>query len=85
MPRTIQETLTVQIDDIDEDYPHQFDDYRLLKLRKDLVAFIYRFVSQGTDSPAEEAVVRLGVACDLFHSVNAQAEAELLRERLMRR
>lgn len=84
----IEETLSIEIlevVEVEEDYPGQQDDYRLQRLREGLTSFVRRFAVEHTESPGEEAVLILGVARDIFESVNSAAAMRLLRERLLRK
>jgi len=69
----ITETLTVEILEIEEDYPGQADDYRMQRLREALCGFVRRFAGDHTGSPAEDAILTLAVAADILQSLNSQA------------
>jgi hypothetical protein len=81
----IRETLEIEIREFEDFYYRgEAEEYRMNRLRQALGEFVRRFAATYTGSEAECDVLTLGIARDIFESVNNRAVAEWLKERLTR-
>ena len=78
----IEETLAIEIGDIEEDYSGQADEYRLQQIRAGLLSFVHRFVDEHSKSGGEADVLALWLALDLFKGFESRFESVVLRARL---
>ena len=78
----IEETFTVEIPEIEEDYPDQAAEYRMQVLTRDLIGFIRHVVDEHTETTAESDVVIFDIAVTLINGFVAERHANLLRVRL---
>ena len=78
----IEETLSIEISEIEEDYPDQAAEYKVQALQWELVAFVHRVADDHTVSEAECNAVEFQVAMSILKAFQGRCNSNLLGERI---
>ena len=80
----IQAVFELDIPEIQEDYPHHFEEVRMNLLVDRLTSFIRRVADDHTTTDTESRVVEFRIATKLIEVFGGRLISDLLRERLKR-